>query len=119
MNPLKINLLNFESSVLQSDVPVLLVFGAVWDEDSRLLFYQLDEFAEKLDGKLKTGIVDLDYVPDIFYDYEVYDIPTMMIFEDGVPFESKIGYRDSRDMEDFLFYFFGYLPFPRREYPKK
>ncbi len=111
MKPLRINLLGFESAVLKSDLPVLLVFGAMWDADSRILFDQLKWYGEKLDGTLKTGIVDYDAVPDIFSEYEVFDIPTMIIFEDGKPFERRVGYHDSSDIDKMLRHFFGYLPY--------
>ena len=111
MKPLKINLLAFESAVLQSEIPVLLVFGAMWDTDSRMLFSLLNSYADKLDKKVKLGIVDYDYVPDIFSEYEVFDIPTMMIFEDGKPFERRVGYHGSDDIDKILHHFFGYLPY--------
>lgn len=113
MRPLKINLLGFDGAVLQSDIPVLLVFGAMWDVDSRMLFSQLEWYAEKLNGKLKTGIVDYDYTPDIFSQYEVYEIPTMIIFEDGKPFERRTGYTDSTDIDKILKHFYGYLPYSK------
>lgn len=113
MRPLKISLLTFESAVLQSQLPVLLVFGAMWDIDSLHLFKQLEWYGEKFDGKMKTGIVDIDYVPDIFIDYEVYDIPTMIIFEDGKPFERRVGYHDQHDIDKYLYRFFGYLPYEK------
>jgi len=111
MKPLRINLLGFESAVLQSDIPVLLVFGAMWDVDSRMLFSQLDYYGEKLDGKVKIGIVDYDYVPDIFSEYGVFEIPTMVIFEDGKVVERKTGYDGSKDIDKLLHHFFGYLPY--------
>lgn len=114
MRPLKINLLGFDSAVIQSEIPVLLVFGAVWDPDSRKLFYQLNWYAEKLEGKLKTGIVDYDYVPDIFSRYEVSEIPTLMIFEDGEPFERRSGYHGSTDIDKMIHHFFGYLPYSKK-----
>lgn len=111
MKPLKIGLLNFECSVLRSELPVLLVFGAVWDADSRQLYSQLERIGEKYDGKLITGIVDYDYVPDIFSEYEVYDIPTAMIIEDGREFKRRFGYKGLKTLENFLNYFFGVLPY--------
>ncbi|MBQ4317086.1 MAG: hypothetical protein IJC20_02440 [Clostridia bacterium] len=108
MKPLKINLLGFESAVLQSEIPVLLVFGAMWDADSRMLFSLLDKYKDKLDGKVKLGIVDYDYVPDIFSEYEVFDIPTMIIFDDGKPEIRHTGYNGSDDIDKILHHFFGY-----------
>ena len=67
MKPLRINLLAFDSVVMKSEIPVLLVFGAIWDNKSRRLFDSLDRFAEEYDKKVKFGKVDYDYFPDIFH----------------------------------------------------
>ena len=111
MKPLKINPLAFETTVLKSDVPFLLVFGAIWDINSRMLFSQLERYGEKLNGKLKIGIADYDKVPDIFSKYEVSDIPSMIIFEDGIPVDRQKGYNGPADIDKFLHHFFGYLPY--------
>jgi thioredoxin 1 len=114
MRPLKISLMTFESAVLQSEKPVLLVFGATWDHDSICLFDMLDWYGEKLDKKLVTGVVDYDYVPDIFTDYQVYDLPTMIIFEGGKPVERRTGYRGAGEIDSLLERFWGYLPYVPR-----
>ena len=110
MKPLRINLLAFDSVVMKSEIPVLLVFGAIWDNKSRRLFDSLDRFAEEYDKKVKFGKVDYDYVPDIFHDMEVFDIPTIMMIEDGKVFERKLG-NDYRDIKKMLDHFFGVLPY--------
>lgn len=110
MKPLRINLLAFDSAVMKSEIPVLLVFGAVWDNKSRKLFDSLDRLGEEYDKIVKFGKVDYDYVPDIFHDMEVFDIPTIMMIEDGKVFERKLA-SDSRDIKKMLDHFFGVLPY--------
>lgn len=116
MRPLKINLLGFNSAVLGSDVPVLVLFGAVWDFYSRQIQYQLERWGELLDGNVRMGFADIDYVPDLFSEYEVYEIPTMILFQNGTPYEPCVGYTDSKHVEKYLKQFFGGdLPSPKAE----
>jgi thioredoxin 1 len=109
MKPLKINALAFDSAVMKSNLPVFLVFGAVWDKKSRELFDFLDQISEKCEGKLKLCKVDLDYVQDIFHDLEVYDIPTIMIIEDGKVFNRKLA-SGRQDAIKMIKHFFGVFP---------
>lgn len=115
MKPLPINMLGFESAVLRSKIPVLVVFGAIWDYGSSALFNHMVWYGEKLDGKMKTAIADIDVVIELFYKYEIIDLPTMVIFENGEPFKKrKVGYYSDTDIDEFLYSFFGYLPYESR-----
>lgn len=111
MIPLKIGPLNFECAVLESNTPVMLVFGAMWDKNSRMQFDLLEYVSEKYNKKIIVGIVDYDYAPDIFSECKVYDIPTTVIFEDGKEFSRRFGYYGVSAVIDFLNYFFGVLPY--------
>ena len=111
MKPLPVNMLAFESAILKSDKPVLVVFGAMWDSGSRTLFNLLEEYGEMLDGKMVTAKADIDYVPELFCDYNVVDIPTMIIFDGGEPFKPFVGYHGFADIDKYLYSFYGYLPY--------
>ncbi len=111
MKPLPVSMLAFESAILKADKPVLVVFGAMWDSGSRTLFNLMDEYGEKLDGKLITARADIDYVPELFADYGITEIPTMIIFDGGEPFKPYVGYREFADIDKYLYSFFGYLPY--------
>ena len=110
MNPIRVGLLNFESLILNSKLPVLLVFGAIWDRKSSTLFYVLDQIAEKYDGHIITGKVDYDYVPDIFTDCGIKVLPTMIFFEDGKEIMRHEGMYGSNDIEEFIRRFYGVSP---------
>lgn len=110
MKPLRIGLLNF-NSVINSELPALLVFGAVWDRGSRVMYDLLERAGEDFDGKIITGKVDYDYAPDIFSDYGIYEIPTMAFFEDGKMVMSQSGYNGTKDMKFFIEKFYGVLPY--------
>lgn len=107
MKPIRIGLLNFES-VLENELPVLLIFGATWDFQSNTLFFVLDQIAEKYDGHIITGKVDYDYAPDLFGRCGIKAMPTMVFFEDGKEIMRQEGMHDSRrDIEYFVRRFYG------------
>lgn len=111
MKPLPVNMLAFESAILKCEKPVLVVFGAMWDRGSRTLFALLEEYGEKLDGKLVTAKADFDYVPEIFCDYNIQEVPTMIVFDGGEPFKPYVGYHGFDDIDKYLYSFYGYLPY--------
>jgi thioredoxin 1 len=102
MKPLRVNMLAFESAILKAEKPVLVVFGAMWDSPSRMLFSLLDEYGEKLDWKVITAKADIDYVPELFAEYGVTEIPTMIFFDGGVPFEPQVGYHGFADIDKYF-----------------
>ena len=111
MKPLPVSMLAFESAILNADKPVLVVFGAMWDRNSRMLFGLMDEYGEKLDGKMITARADIDYVPELFADYGITEIPTMIIFDGGEPFKPQAGYHGFADVDKYIYSFYGYLPY--------
>lgn len=109
MIPLRIGTFNFECVVKQTEKPVLLVFGAIWDYKSRRLYELLETIPQRFEEKIITGTVDCDYAPDIFSECSIGDIPTMIIFEDGLEFERKVGYNGSDDIKQFIYRFYGII----------
>ena len=103
--------MNFEYSVLNAKLPVLLVFGAEWDIPSIKLSYQLERMGEKYDGKLIPGFVDIDYCIEIFCEWGIKDIPTSVFFENGKLFNKQIvGYHGSDTLQTLVNQFYGVLP---------
>ena len=111
MKPLKLNMLTFDSIVKQCDRPAFVVFGAVYNSDCRALFYKLPEYAKKLDKRMYFAIADIDVVLEYFYEYEVVNMPTTIIFEDGKPYARVEGPLRYEDIDRMIYNFFGYLPY--------
>ncbi|RNL21576.1 thioredoxin [Slackia faecicanis] len=81
----------FQSEVLESNVPVLVDFFATWCGPCKMVAPILDEVAEEVDGKAKVYKVDVDQSPDLAQRYSVMSVPTMIVFENGQIKKTSMG----------------------------
>ena len=82
---------NFETEVLQSDIPVLVDLWATWCGPCRMIAPIIEQLAEEYDGRLKVGKVDVDEEPELAIRYGVNSIPTILFFKDGKLVDQSIG----------------------------
>jgi thioredoxin 1 len=79
---------NWEKEVVQSDVPVLVDFWAVWCGPCRQIAPLIDKIADDFAGKVKVGKLNTEDAPDIAAKYRINAIPQLMVFNGGEePFE--------------------------------
>ncbi len=82
---------DFDTQVLQSDVPVLVDFWAAWCGPCRRVAPEVDAVAEQLSGKAKVMKVDIDAEPDLAARYGIQSIPALFIFKGGRVVEQLVG----------------------------
>lgn len=82
---------NFEQEVLQSSVPVLVDFWAVWCAPCRLIAPIIDQLSEEYNGKMKFGKLDVDNNQATAIKYGIRSIPTLLFFKNGQVVETVIG----------------------------
>lgn len=74
---------NFESEVMQSDVPVVVDFWAAWCGPCKLMNPIIDNLAEEFDGKAKLAKINIDDYDGLASQYHIMGVPTLLFFKDG------------------------------------
>ena len=82
---------NFQDEVLNSDLPVLIDFWAVWCGPCKMVAPIVEELATDYEGKAKVGKLDVDSNQQTSIKYGVRSIPTLLIFKGGEVVETIIG----------------------------
>ncbi|MCL6473821.1 MAG: thioredoxin [Firmicutes bacterium] len=73
----------FDVEVLQSNVPVLVDFWAVWCGPCRAIAPHVDAIAQEYAGRAKVVKVNVDEEPEIALRYGIQSIPTLLFFKEG------------------------------------
>jgi len=82
---------NFETEVLQSEVPVLVDFSASWCGPCQKIALWVHELAGEFAGRAKVVTVDVDSNQDLATRYGVMSVPTLMIIKGGEVVNKWIG----------------------------
>ena len=78
-----INQTQFQTEVLDSNLPVLVDFYATWCPPCRALGPILDRLAEEFAGQIKLVKINSDEEPSLAEAYDVTGLPTVVFFEAG------------------------------------
>lgn len=93
---------NFEEEVLKSEIPVLVDFYATWCGPCKMLSPIISEIAEEYQGKIKVGKVNVDEQTQLAIKFQVASIPTLILFKNGNPVKSSVGFQSKLELEEML-----------------
>ena len=82
---------NFDKTVLQSTIPVIVDFWAPWCGPCRMVAPTLDKLANEYDGKLLIAKVNTDEHNEWAGRYGVQGIPTMLFVSNGKVIHKQVG----------------------------
>ncbi len=82
---------NFATEVKQSQMPVLVDFGAEWCGPCRALAPIVADLAKEYDGRLKVGTVDIDKAQDVAREFQIMSVPTIIFFRNGAAVDKVTG----------------------------
>ena len=96
----------FDTDVLNSEKPVLLDFWAEWCGPCKMIAPILEEIASEQAEKIQIAKLNVDEAADIARRFEVMSIPTLIVFDNGVPAKRIVGAKGKAalldDLADYL-----------------
>ena len=92
MAEVKITKDNFDSEVLNSDIPVIIDFWATWCGPCMMLAPVLEEIANEYEGKIKVGKINVDEENELAIKYKIASIPAVFKIENGEITKKAVGY---------------------------
>jgi thioredoxin 1 len=90
---------NFQSEVIESEVPVLVDFWAPWCGPCRMVAPVVEEIAQEKGEALKVVKMNIDENQDTAMQFNVLSIPTLMVFRDGQVAKTVVGAYPKRKLE--------------------
>lgn len=88
----EVNDTNFDQEVLQSELPVLVDFWAVWCGPCKAIAPIVDSVASTYAGKLKVTKVNVDQNGATPSRYGIRGIPALLFFKGGKVADQIVGY---------------------------
>jgi len=105
-NLLEVTEENFQSEVLDSDLPVVVDFMATWCAPCRMIAPILDRKATEYSGRIKFVQLDTDRFDALSKQYGVQKIPNLTFFQNGEVVDQLVGFLSetqiSERVEDLL-----------------
>ena len=89
----------FESTVLQSDKPVILDFWAEWCQPCKMLSPTVEEIAGEYEDTVKVGKLNVDDNPDTATKYGIRGIPTLLFFKSGQVVQQLVGVKSKSEIK--------------------
>ena len=92
----------FDSTVLQSERPVVLDFWAEWCQPCKMLAPTIAEIAGEYEDKVKVGKLNVDDNPNTATKYGIRGIPTLLFFKSGKVVQQVTGVKSKAEIKKII-----------------
>jgi thioredoxin len=76
---------SFQELIESSSMPILVDFYAPWCGPCQMMTGFLDQANEQLKDRMKIVKINVDNYPDLASQYQVFALPTLVLFKQGEP----------------------------------
>lgn len=96
----------FDETVGSADTAVLVDFWAEWCGPCKMIAPVLEDIASEQAGKITIAKLNVDDNPDVARRYEIFSIPTLLVFKDGEVHKRLVGAKGKaqllQDLAEFI-----------------
>lgn len=82
---------NFQEEVADYNGVAVVDFWAIWCGPCKMISPIIEEMAEKYEGKVKVGKMDVDHNDETAFKYSIRSIPTVLFFKNGEVVDRHVG----------------------------
>lgn len=92
----------FQTLVLNSQLPVLVDMWAPWCGPCRMLSPLLDELSKSYAGKVTFFKMNTDENPAVPNQFNIMSIPTLLLFKNGKLLDRSVGVKPKEALKKFI-----------------
>jgi len=93
---------NFDAEIVNSDIPAMVDFWAVWCGPCKTVGPIVEELANEYEGKIKVAKMDVDQNRATPGKFGIRNIPTLIFFKGGEVTHTIVGAQPKNHIEEEL-----------------